>query len=106
MLRHDVKGSALCAEEELRAELSSAFLADELNIPSDLRNHASYIEHWLAFLKEDMREMFRAAADAQKIVETILGLHPDWQALPHERASCRAVPPASIPAASSSPHPS
>jgi antirestriction protein ArdC len=84
-LNRDLSGakqSVLYAREELRAELSSAFLAGELNIPSDIPNHASYIDHWLAFLKTDKREIFRAAADAQRIVDLILAFHPDFVARP------------------------
>lgn len=83
------KGSALYAREELRAELASAFLAEQLNIPSDIPNHASYIDNWLAFLKSDKREIFRAAADAQRIVDMVLGFHPDFSAKP-QRAALQA----------------
>jgi antirestriction protein ArdC len=45
-------GSAGYAMEELRAELSSAFIAGELGIPADIPNHASYIQSWLKLLKD------------------------------------------------------
>jgi antirestriction protein ArdC len=67
--------------EELRAELASAFIASELGIPTDIPQHASYIADWLKPLKEDKREIFRAAADAQKITDMLLGFHPDYHAL-------------------------
>ncbi|MFZ0270958.1 MAG: zincin-like metallopeptidase domain-containing protein [Acidobacteriaceae bacterium] len=86
------KGSALYAREELRAELSSAFLAGELGIPSDIPNHASYIDHWLAFLKTDKREIFRAAADAQHIVDMILAFHPDFPSRPMPSGAPLTVP--------------
>ena len=35
--------------EELRAELSSAFIAGELGIPSEIGGHASYIPAWFHF---------------------------------------------------------
>jgi hypothetical protein len=44
--------------EELRAELSSAFIAAELGIPADIPQHASYIENSLRPLKQDKREIF------------------------------------------------
>jgi len=59
-LNRDLKpkfGSAGYAMEELRAELSSAFMAGELGIPADIPNHASYIKNWLKPLKEDKREI-------------------------------------------------
>jgi antirestriction protein ArdC len=71
-------GSAAYAMEELRAELASAFIAGQLGIPSDIPQHASYIDKWLGKLKGDKREIFRAAADAQKIVDMVLGFHPDY----------------------------
>jgi antirestriction protein ArdC len=56
--------------EELRAELASAFIAAEVGVPSDIPGHASYIQNWLKPLKEDKREIFRAAADAQRILSS------------------------------------
>lgn len=73
-------GSAAYAMEELRAELASAFVASELGIPTDIPQHASYIASWIKPLKDDKREIFRAAADAQKIADMELGFHPDYAA--------------------------
>jgi antirestriction protein ArdC len=72
--------SAGYAMEELRAELSSAFIAGELNIPADVPNHASYVQSWLKPLKDNKHEIFRAAADAQRIVDMVLEFHPDFAA--------------------------
>jgi antirestriction protein ArdC len=66
--------------EELRAELASAFVAAELGIPTDIPHHASYIAHWIKPLKDDRREIFRAAADAQRIADMELGFHPAYAA--------------------------
>ncbi len=71
-------GSAGYAMEELRAEVASAFIGTELGIPTDIPQHASYIADWLKPLKQDKREIFRAAADAQRIADMILGFHPDY----------------------------
>lgn len=71
-------GSSGYAMEELRAELASAFVAGELGIPADIPQHASYIHNWLKPLKESKHEIFRAAADAQKIVDMVLSFHPDF----------------------------
>jgi antirestriction protein ArdC len=75
---HHRFGSAGYAMEELRAELASAFVASELGIPTDIPRHASYIANWITPLKEDKREIFRAAADAQKITDMLLGFHPAY----------------------------
>jgi len=66
--------------EELRAELASAFVASELGIPTDIPHHASYIASWIKPLKDDKREIFRAAADAQRIADIELGFHPAYAA--------------------------
>jgi antirestriction protein ArdC len=82
-LNRDMKaryGSAAYAMEELRAELASSFLASELGIPTDIPQHASYIAGWIKPLKDDKREIFRAAADAQRIADMLLGFHPEYAA--------------------------
>jgi antirestriction protein ArdC len=66
--------------EELRAEISSAFVASELGIPTDIPQHASYIADWIKPLKDDKREIFRAAADAQRIADMLMGFHPEYAA--------------------------
>jgi hypothetical protein len=60
---------------------SSAIIAGELGIPADVPQHASY-NGWLGPLKKDKREIFRSAADAQKIVDIVLGFHPGFEAQP------------------------
>ena len=73
-------GSSAYSREELRAELSSMYVGAELGIPADIPNHVCYIQSWVKNLKEDKREIFRAAADAQKIADYILRFHPDYAA--------------------------
>jgi len=73
-------GSAAYAMEELRAEISSAFVASELGLPPNIPHHASYIASWIKPLKDDKREIFRAAADAQRITDMVLSFHPDYAA--------------------------
>jgi antirestriction protein ArdC len=73
-------GSSAYAMEELRAELASAFVANEIGIPTDIPHHASYIASWIKALKDDKREIFRAAADAQRIASMELSFHPDYAA--------------------------
>lgn len=85
-------GSVAYAMEELRAEVASAFVASELGIPTDLPQHASYIANWIKPLKEDKREVFRAAADAQKIADMELGFHPEYAA----RMQSEPTPPAPL----------
>ena len=56
------------------------FVPNELGIPTDIPQHASYIADWIKPLKQDKREIFRAAADAQKIADMELGFHPAYAA--------------------------
>jgi antirestriction protein ArdC len=63
------------AREELVAELGAAFLSAELGITPEVReDHAAYLGHWLAILKEDKRAIFSAAAHAQRAADYLTGL--------------------------------
>ncbi|WP_322075499.1 zincin-like metallopeptidase domain-containing protein [Burkholderia cenocepacia] len=65
-------GSEGYAKEELRAEISSMILGDELGIGHDPGQHAAYVGSWIKALQEDPLEIFRAAAEAEKIQEYVL----------------------------------
>lgn len=65
-------GSPDYAREELRAELASFFLSASLGIPHDSENHKAYIQSWIKALKDDPREIYRAAQDAKRINEFIM----------------------------------
>ncbi len=71
-------GSAKYAFEELVADLSSCMINTELGLPTDIENHASYLSFWIERLKSDKREIFRAAAAAQKAADYCLAFHPDF----------------------------
>jgi antirestriction protein ArdC len=63
------------AQEELVAELASAFLCADLELTPEVReDHAAYIANWLTVLKNDTRAIFSAAAHAQKAVQFLHGL--------------------------------
>ncbi|OQW54897.1 MAG: antirestriction protein [Proteobacteria bacterium SG_bin9] len=65
------------AREELVAELGSAFLCAQLELTPEVRDdHASYLAHWLAVLKQDKRAIFQAAAHAQRAADFLNGLQP------------------------------
>lgn len=70
-------GSSDYAKEELRAELSSYFMADKVGIQHDPGQHAAYVKSWIKALKEDKNEIFRAAKDAEKITDYVLQLDQD-----------------------------
>jgi len=61
------------AEEELVAELGAAFAGARLGFTLENLQHDSYIDSWLKLLKGDDKAIFKAAKQAQKAVEFILG---------------------------------
>ncbi len=60
------KGSSEYAHEELIAELSACFLANEFEINYDLEYHASYLQSWLEALKQSPDYLKTAIASATK----------------------------------------
>jgi antirestriction protein ArdC len=89
-------GSASYAKEELRAELASCAIGSMIGLPCDVPNHASYLQSWIGVLKQDRREIFRAAAEAQRIADYILGFHPDYAETPSESLDAEDEGPTSI----------
>lgn len=67
-------GSEGYAREELRAEIASLMLGERLGIGHDPEQHAAYAASWIKVLQDDPREIFRAAADAEKILNFMLSL--------------------------------
>lgn len=58
------------AKEELRAELTSMFIAQDWGLNFDeshYESHAAYLQSWAKVLQDDPNELYRAAADAQKM---------------------------------------
>lgn len=68
-------GSKKYAFEELIAEISAAFCCASLGIAPTVR-HADYIGPWLEVLREDNRAIVRAASQASKAADFILGFQP------------------------------
>lgn len=60
------------AREELRAEISSMITGDRLQLGHDSSRHAAYVSHWIQALKDDPREIYRAAQDAQVMSDYLL----------------------------------
>ncbi|WP_373991710.1 zincin-like metallopeptidase domain-containing protein [Duganella sp. BuS-21] len=72
-------GSEGYAREELRAEIASMIVGDELGIGHDPKQHAAYVGSWIKAIRDDPMEIFRAAADAEKIQHHLLGLERKQQ---------------------------
>lgn len=67
-------GGEIYAKEELRAEMASMFLAQEYGITLDenhYESHIAYLQSWAKAVEKDPDELFRAAAEAQKITDYI-----------------------------------
>lgn len=74
-------GSKKYAFEELIAELCAAFSCASFGIAPTVR-HADYIGSWLEVLREDNRAIVRAASQASKAADFILGFLPNEHAQP------------------------
>lgn len=70
-------GSEGYAREELRAEIASLMLGERLEIGHDPGQHAAYVASWVKALQDDPREIFRAAADAEKIAAFLIGFEQE-----------------------------
>jgi antirestriction protein ArdC len=68
-------GTRKYAFEELIAEISAAFCCASLGIVPTVR-HADYLGSWLEVLREDNRAIVRAASQASKAANYILGFLP------------------------------
>lgn len=67
-------GSEAYAREELRAEIASLMLSQEIGVDFDPGNHASYVKSWVSILEDEPMEIFRAAADAERIQSYVMNL--------------------------------
>jgi antirestriction protein ArdC len=73
-------GSKKYAFEELIAEMNAAFCCASLGITPTVR-HTDYIGSWLDVLREDNRAIVRAASQASKAADYLLGFLPDHAAV-------------------------
>lgn len=60
------------ANEELIAELCSAFCCAALGFSKTISNNAAYLKSWLGILKEDNKAIVKASNQAQKAADYIL----------------------------------
>jgi antirestriction protein ArdC len=81
-------GSKKYAFEELIAEMNAAFCCASLGIVPTVR-HADYIGSWLEVLREDNRAIVRAASQASKAADYLLGFLPEHQQTVPEHSSDR-----------------
>ena len=60
-------GSPDYAKEELRAEISAMMTGDRLGTGHNPQHGTAYVASWVKALRDDPREVYRAAAEADKI---------------------------------------
>jgi len=60
------------AREELRAEIASMLIGQELHIGHDPGQHVAYVDNWIQILRDTPFEIHAAAADAEKILNYLL----------------------------------
>ncbi|MGJ1248216.1 zincin-like metallopeptidase domain-containing protein [Sphingobacterium multivorum] len=65
-------GTEAYAREELRAEIASMLIGQELKIGHDPGQHAAYVKSWIQLLTDHPFEIHAAAADAEKILNYLL----------------------------------
>lgn len=72
---HTGFGSQLYSIEELVAEFSSAFLMSEAGLDAPTReNTVAYLQSWIKALKDDKTMLVKAANQAQKVADYIMGV--------------------------------
>ena len=73
-LKHGVGhfGSEEYAREELRAEMSAMMTGERVGVGHDGSRGAAYVDGWITALDKDPKEIYKAAADAQKISDYLL----------------------------------
>jgi antirestriction protein ArdC len=67
-------GSSEYAEEELRAEIASMFIEQDLEIAvgeKHIENNSAYIQSWKESIKENPNVLFTAIADAERIAKFV-----------------------------------
>lgn len=70
-------GDRKYSQEELVAEMGSAFVLAALGIEGEFDNTAAYIKGWSKAIEEDDKLLVRAAGQAQKAADRILGI--SWE---------------------------
>ncbi|WP_208441905.1 zincin-like metallopeptidase domain-containing protein [Bartonella raoultii] len=67
-------GSLGYAKEKLKTTIASFLIGEELSIGYDPVNNVSYVSSWIEVMQNNPKEIFRAAFEAEKIKNFIMGL--------------------------------
>ena len=76
-------GSEAYAREELRAEISAMMSSDRLGVAYEPQHATAYVKGWVEVLKDDPKEIYKAAAEAGRI--------SDYVCEAPERARAKAI---------------
>lgn len=68
------RGESSLIKDELRTNIASLFLTKEIGLPFDLNYHDGYANSWAQLMKDEPGELFKAAEDAQQLLDKVLGL--------------------------------
>ena len=79
----DGYGSEAYAREELRAEISAMMSSDRLGVAYEPQHGTAYVKGWVEVLKDDPKEIHKAAAEAGRI--------SDYVCEAPERARAKAI---------------
>jgi antirestriction protein ArdC len=81
------------AKEELVAEMTAAFLNNEVGISKEIESTVAYLQGWIQVLKADPRILVQAAGKAKKAADLILGVAQSTEAdQPAEQVAPVATP--------------
>lgn len=75
-------GSEKYAMEELRAEIASIFMEQDVGIEASdgrLQNNAAYLQSWKEEIKENPNALFTAITDADKIAKYVSGKEQEYR---------------------------
>lgn len=70
-------GSETYAKEELRAEIASMMIGQDLGITHDTSKHMSYVGNWIQVIKDSPYELVKACNDAERINTYVLDFAPE-----------------------------
>jgi putative DNA primase/helicase len=84
-------GSIEFAREELRANIASLMMADDLRIGFDPGQHTGFAESWRELILNDPTEIFRAAMVAEKIAHEIVEMSRERRAVELSQEQMQAL---------------
>ena len=95
-------GTHAYAKEELRAEISSWMIGQDIGVGHDPGQHVAYVKSWVHILEDDPLEIMRACRDAEHIRDYVLGLEMNKE-FSKERQAERDAPDVGMAAPSDGP---